>query len=92
LTKPIEHVELRSLMEKAVSQSQGAKMGLRCEKIITRSMQMEQLLVQAYRVVKRYVSGLIRGASGTGKELLAMQKVPLHVQSMRIKGSLRKQT
>jgi two-component system response regulator GlrR len=55
-------------MEKAVSQSQGAKMGLRCEKIITRSMQMEQLLVQAYRVVKRYVSVLICGASGTVKE------------------------
>ncbi len=71
LTKPIDHVELRSLMEKAVSQSQGAQVGQWCEKIITRSMQMEQLLDQAYRVAKRDVSVLISGASGTGKELLA---------------------
>ncbi len=71
LTKPIDHAELRSLMEKAVSQSQGAQVGQWCEKIITRSMQMEQLLDQAYRVAKRDVSVLISGASGTGKELLA---------------------
>ncbi|MEP1449145.1 MAG: sigma 54-interacting transcriptional regulator [Paraglaciecola sp.] len=71
LTKPIDHEELRSLMEKAVSQSQGAQRGQWCEKIITRSMQMEQLLDQAFRVAKRDVSVLISGASGTGKELLA---------------------
>ncbi len=55
LTKPIDHVELRSLMEKAVSQSQGAQVGQWCETIITRSMQMDQLLDQAYRVAKRDV-------------------------------------
>jgi two-component system response regulator GlrR len=71
LTKPIDHDELRSLMKKAVSQSQGAQNGTWCEKIITRSMHMEQLLDQAYRVAKRDVSVLISGASGTGKELLA---------------------
>jgi two-component system response regulator GlrR len=58
-------------MQKAVSQSQGAHKSNWCEKIITRSMQMEQLLDQAYRVAQRDVSVLISGASGTGKELLA---------------------
>jgi two-component system response regulator GlrR len=81
LTKPIDHDELRSLMEKAVSQSQGAQMGQWCEKIITRSMQMEQLLDQAYRVAKRDVSVLISGASGTGKELLASA---IHKASKRV--------
>jgi two-component system response regulator GlrR len=81
LTKPIDHDELRSLMKKAVSQSQGAQNGQWCEKIITRSMQMEQLLDQAYRVAKRDVSVLISGASGTGKELLASA---IHKASKRV--------
>ncbi|MFT5676224.1 MAG: two-component system response regulator GlrR [Paraglaciecola sp.] len=71
LTKPIDHDELRELLRKAVSQSQGAQKGEWCSQIITRSMQMEQLLDQAYRVAQRDVSVLISGASGTGKELLA---------------------
>jgi two-component system response regulator GlrR len=71
LTKPIDHVELRYLLEKAVSQSQGSQSGAWREQIITRSMQMEQLLDQAHRVAKRDVSVLVSGASGTGKELLA---------------------
>ncbi|MFT4938220.1 MAG: two-component system response regulator GlrR [Paraglaciecola sp.] len=71
LTKPIDHDELRNLLAKAVSQSQGAQKGEWCSQIITRSMQMEQLLDQAYRVAQRDVSVLISGASGTGKELLA---------------------
>lgn len=71
LTKPIDHDELRKLLAKAVSQSQGAQKGQWCEKIITRSLHMEQLLDQAYRVAQRDVSVLISGASGTGKELLA---------------------
>ena len=71
LTKPIDHEELRNLLKKAVSQSSGAQKGEWCSQIITRSMQMEQLLDQAFRVAQRDVSVLISGASGTGKELLA---------------------
>ncbi len=71
LTKPIDHDNLRELLDKAVSQSQGVQKGAWCEQIITRSMQMEQLLDQAFRVAQRDVSVLITGASGTGKELLA---------------------
>jgi two-component system response regulator GlrR len=71
LTKPIDHVELRDLLDKAVSQSQGSQSGVWREQIITRSMQMEQLLDQAHRVAQRDVSVLVSGASGTGKELLA---------------------
>lgn len=71
LTKPIDHTELRDLLAKAVSQSQGSQAGAWREQIITRSMQMEQLLDQAHRVAQRDVSVLVSGASGTGKELLA---------------------
>lgn len=71
LTKPIDHEALREQLKKAVSQSQNVHKGVWCESIITRSMQMEQLLDQAFRVAQRDVSVLISGASGTGKELLA---------------------
>ena len=71
LTKPIDHDELRTLLKKAVSQTQTLQKGEWCAQIITRSLQMEQLLDQAYRVAQRDVSVLISGASGTGKELLA---------------------
>ena len=71
LTKPIDHDELRALLKKAVSQTQSLQKGDWCEQIITRSLHMEQLLDQAYRVAQRDVSVLISGASGTGKELLA---------------------
>lgn len=71
LTKPIDHDELRKLLEKAVNQSRGMEKGTWCEQIITCSLQMEQLLDQAFRVAQRDVSVLITGASGTGKELLA---------------------
>ena len=71
LTKPFDHDELRALLKKAVSQTQTLQKGEWCEQIITRSLHMEQLLDQAYRVAQRDVSVLISGASGTGKELLA---------------------
>lgn len=71
LTKPIDHEALREQLVKAISQRKGAQTGAWSEQIITRSMQMEQLLDQAYRVAQRDVSVLISGASGTGKELLA---------------------
>ncbi len=80
LTKPIDHDALRNLLNKAVSQSLGVQKGQWSEEIITRSMQMEQLLDQAYRVAQRDVSVLITGASGTGKELLAQA---LHKASLR---------
>ena len=71
LTKPIDHDELRTLLKKAVSQTQTLQKGDWCAQIITRSLHMEQVLDQAYRVAQRDVSVLISGASGTGKELLA---------------------
>ncbi|MGS2720604.1 sigma 54-interacting transcriptional regulator [Paraglaciecola aestuariivivens] len=71
LAKPIDHDELRRLLTEAVGQKQRAQRGLWCEDIITRSLSMQQLLDQSYRVAQRDVSVLISGASGTGKELLA---------------------
>ena len=81
LTKPVDHVELRDLLDKAVSQSQGAQSSAWREPIITRSMQMEQLLDQAHRVAQRHVSVLVSGASGTGKELFA---TAIHKASKRV--------
>ncbi|MCC2616115.1 sigma 54-interacting transcriptional regulator [Aestuariibacter halophilus] len=71
LTKPIDHDNLRALLDRALSQSSGTQNSSWCQNIITRSLEMEQLLDQAYRVAQRDVSVLITGASGTGKELLA---------------------
>ncbi|OJF67552.1 two-component system response regulator GlrR [Alteromonas sp. V450] len=71
LPKPVDHDELRTLLQKALSQSQAAQPGEWAKDIITRSPQMLNVLDQAFRIAKREVSVLISGASGTGKELLA---------------------
>ena len=71
LPKPVEHDELRTLLQKALSQSQAAQSGDWAKDIITRSQDMLNVLDQAYRIAQREVSVLITGASGTGKELLA---------------------
>jgi two-component system response regulator GlrR len=81
LTKPIDHEALREVLQKAINEVQGVQKGAWCEQIITRSLQMEQLLDQAHRVAQRDVSVLISGASGTGKELLAKA---LHNASHRV--------
>lgn len=71
LTKPLNNVELRDILQKAVHQSHVPSADEWRQAIVTRSKTMEQLLEQAYRVAQRDVSVLITGASGTGKELLA---------------------
>ena len=71
LTKPVDHEELRTLLQKALSQSLAAQPGDWAKNIVTRSPDMLNVLDQAYRIAQREVSVLISGASGTGKELLA---------------------
>ncbi len=71
LHKPVDHDELRALLQKALSQSQAAQPGDWAKDIITRSPEMLNVLDQAFRIAQREVSVLISGASGTGKELLA---------------------
>ena len=71
LTKPLNNVELRDILQKAVHQSHVPSKDSWRQAIVTRSKPMEQVLDQAYRVAQRDVSVLITGASGTGKELLA---------------------
>lgn len=71
LPKPVEHEELRALLQKALNQSKAVKPGDWAKQIITRSPDMLNVLDQAYRIAQREVSVLISGASGTGKELLA---------------------
>lgn len=71
LPKPVDHDELRTLLQKALSQSLSVQPEDWCKDIITRSTDMANVLDQAYRIAQREVSVLISGASGTGKELLA---------------------
>ncbi len=71
LTKPLNNVELRDILQKAVHQSHVPSKDEWRKEIVTRSKVMESVLEQAYRVAQRDVSVLITGASGTGKELLA---------------------
>jgi len=72
LTKPVDREELLQELERAlgVAAHTGAAEDWRSE-IVTRSPRMEELLEQARRVAATGTSVLIRGDSGTGKELLA---------------------
>jgi two-component system response regulator GlrR len=72
LTKPVDREELLQELERAlgVAAHAGAAEDWRSE-IVTRSPRMEELLEQARRVAATGTSVLIRGDSGTGKELLA---------------------
>jgi two-component system response regulator GlrR len=74
LTKPLNNVELRDILQKAVNQSHVPSKDEWRHAIVTRSKGMEQLLEQAYRVAQRDVSVLITGASGTGNESYSPSK------------------
>ena len=71
LTKPVDHQQLRDLLDKGLRQKRHALESGWSDEIITRSSSMIQMLEQAHRIAQRDVSVLISGASGTGKELLA---------------------
>ncbi len=76
LTKPFDSKELLLQVEKAVSvssvsqDSEGSDSSWR-EEIITRSPMVESILAKAKLVAASDASVLIRGDSGTGKEMLA---------------------
>lgn len=75
LTKPFDSKELVEQIEEAVLFSGGHKEGEEEEawrsEIVTRSALMSELLNQAKKIARLQMSVFIRGASGTGKELLA---------------------
>ena len=81
ITKPFDSKDLLKQIEKAVGLSAGAQTkddvthqavnNEWCERIVTRSPLMNDLLHQAWLVAQSDASIFIRGASGTGKELLA---------------------
>lgn len=71
LTKPLDHVELRELLDKALAQGADQRQADWRRDLLSRSDIMENLLAQAGQVAMSDVSVLISGASGTGKEVLA---------------------
>ncbi len=71
LTKPLDHDQLRTMLDRALSHHVSSGDAAWRQDIITRSPVMESLLEQAHQVSRSRVSVLITGASGTGKELLA---------------------
>ncbi len=76
LTKPFDSKDLLQLVEKAVSLSGGRTDKVNGEadwrvEIITRSLAVESILGKAKLVAGSDASVLVRGESGTGKDLLA---------------------
>lgn len=71
LTKPLEHTELRGLLDRALAQRLDQRQADWRRDLLSRSSVMERLLDQAGQVALSDVSVLISGASGTGKEVLA---------------------
>ena len=71
LTKPIDHQQLNSALQKAVSQSRHTVPDDWCGEIATRNPDLKSLLDTAFRLSKRDVSVLLSGPSGSGKEVLA---------------------
>ncbi len=84
ITKPINHLDLNKLIEKAFRVHSGMESGfsdaLWCKNIIGQSALMNELLNDVYRVAQSDISVYIQGESGTGKELIAQA---LHQASPR---------
>jgi len=73
LTKPIDKDELLSTVEKAMQVSGSSLVDEDwCSDIITRNQNVREILAQAKMVAATDARVLITGATGTGKELLAM--------------------
>ena len=89
LTKPVDGKDLLEEVEKALQfSSGGAELSAEDEAewrrdIISKSARMEELLSRAKLVADTDTTVLIRGASGTGKELLA---IAIHRASSRREG------
>ncbi|BAU56404.1 sigma 54-interacting transcriptional regulator [Halorhodospira halochloris] len=86
LTKPFDAEELLDLLEKAVNVtggSESARESAQRHGIHTRSPRMEAELERALLVANSEANVLIRGASGTGKEVIARA---IHNASQRAQG------
>lgn len=89
LTKPFNHRELQAQIDSAIQLGGGfldeTEDETWCAGIITRSPEMQTVLAEAKLAARSDASILIRGQSGTGKELLAQA---VHRASRRHEGSL----